>query len=50
MALDGPMAVDAEGSQALLATSLSQALVKSDDAREHPSGEERATTTPAETT
>ena len=31
MALDGPMAVD-EGSRALLATSLSQALVKSDDA------------------
>ena len=30
MALDGPMAVDA-GSQALLATSLSQAMVKSDD-------------------
>ena len=30
MALDGPMAVD-EGSQALLATSLSQAMVKSDD-------------------
>ena len=31
MALDGPLAVD-EGSRALLATSLSQALVKSDDA------------------
>ena len=31
MALDGPMAVD-EGSQALIATSLSQAMVKSDDA------------------
>ena len=31
MALDGPLAVD-EGSQALLATSLAQALVKSDDA------------------
>ena len=31
MALDGPMAVDAD-SQALLATSLSQAMVKSDDA------------------
>ena len=31
MALDGPMAVD-EGSQALIATSLAQALVKSDDA------------------
>ena len=31
MALDGPMAVD-EGSQALLATSLAQAMVKSDDA------------------
>ena len=31
MALDGPLAVDA-GSQALLATSLSQAMVKSDDA------------------
>ena len=30
MALDGPLAVDA-GSQALLATSLSQAMVKSDD-------------------
>ena len=30
LALDGPMAVDA-GSQALLATSLSQAMVKSDD-------------------
>ena len=30
MALDGPLAVD-EGSQALLATSLSQAMVKSDD-------------------
>ena len=30
MALDGPMAVD-EGSQALLATSLAQAMVKSDD-------------------
>ena len=31
MALDGPMAVD-EGSQALIATSLSQAMVKGDDA------------------
>ena len=31
MALDGPMAVDAD-SQALLATSLAQAMVKSDDA------------------
>ena len=31
MALDGPLAVD-EGSQALIATSLSQAMVKSDDA------------------
>ena len=31
MALDGPLAVDAD-SQALLATSLSQAMVKSDDA------------------
>ena len=31
MALDGPMAVD-EDSRALLATSLSQAMVKSDDA------------------
>ena len=31
MALNGPMAVD-EGSQALIATSLSQAMVKSDDA------------------
>ena len=30
MALDGPLAVD-EGSQALIATSLSQAMVKSDD-------------------
>ena len=31
MALDGPMAVD-EDSQALLETSLAQAMVKSDDA------------------
>ena len=46
MALDGPLAVD-EGSQALLATSLSQAMVKSDDRGQHAAGEERSPTTPA---
>ena len=40
MALDGPLAVDVGSPRQLLATSLSQAMVKSDDQGQCPTGEE----------